>query len=114
MNPGPDRDAPLRVHVTRDACCGADDQAGPLDAVFDVDPQASLAALVARIAGAGFWQFSSSHRCLTGEVEGLALVAVSADGGAPQFHVDPETPVAELLRGRPLHFAFRHRRSGPA
>lgn len=105
--PGPG--AVVRVHVTREACCAADDQVGPLDAVFELEAEATLATLVARIAGSGFLQFSSTHTCLTGEVGGVALVAVTNDGAAPRFSVDPQAQLVDVLRGRVLHFGFRRR-----
>lgn len=98
----------MQVKVLRQACCAADDQLGPLDAVFTVDEAASLAELVERIRAARFLQFSATHDRLFGEVGERCLVEVCAPGGpAPVFHADPAVPVRALIGPQTLFFNFR-------
>lgn len=101
--------AALQVTVARQACCSADDQAGPLEAVYALHEEAILADLVERIQASKFLQFSSTHNRLSGEVDGVCVVEVFAGWGrGPQFHADPAERVAPLMAGRPLCFHFRH------
>ena len=101
--------AGLQVTVTRQACCSADDQAGPLDAVYALHEDATLVDLVERIQASKFLQFSSTHNRLSGEVDGVCVVEVFAGWGrGPQFHADPAGRVGPILAGRPLCFHFRH------
>ena len=99
----------MDIRVTRQACCAADDQLGPLEAVYTLGEDATLAQLVQRIEASKFLQFSSTHNRLSGEVDGVCVVEVF--GGwlrRAQFHVDPATPVGSVVGGRVLDFAFRH------
>lgn len=99
----------MEIRVIRDACCSADDQAGPLQAVYPVDAHCTIEDLVQRIRASSFLQFSSTHNRLSGEVEGVCLVEVFAGWGRkPEFHVDPAAPVGSLIGSRTLGFYFLH------
>ncbi|PZQ71691.1 MAG: hypothetical protein DI563_17235 [Variovorax paradoxus] len=99
----------MKVRVLREACCAADDQMGPLDAVYRVDADASFAELIAEIRASRFLQFSSTHQRLSGELGGVTVVEVPAASDAtPVFFVSASAPVGRMVRGRTLHFRFRH------
>ncbi|MEC5385713.1 hypothetical protein VVD49_08260 [Uliginosibacterium sp. H3] len=102
----------MKITVLRQACCAQDDQAGPLDMQFSIEPDATLASLIQEIARSGFLQYSSSHNRLTGEVDDIALVEVfspwSVDAKPPEFRIDPQTSALALLDGKTLFFNFRH------
>lgn len=99
----------MQVRVTRQACCAADDQAGPLEAVYAMSADATMAELVERIRASKFLQFSSTHNRLSGEVDGVCVVEVFAGWGrGPQFHADPGAAVAAVVGRHTLDFCFRH------
>lgn len=98
----------MEIRVIRQACCAADDQMGPLEAVYAVADDATLAQLVARIQASKFLQFSSTHNRLSGEVQGAGVVEVFAGGGAPEFHVGPAAAVDSVIGRHTLDFCFRH------
>lgn len=99
----------MQFKVIRQACCSADDQAGPLDAVFELDGDASFGELVAQIITAGFLQFSSSHNRLSCELEERCLVEIFAPGGLPPlFHIDPQQRADAVVGERTLFCYFRH------
>lgn len=99
----------MRIQVTRQACCAADDQVGPLDATYVCEPSAPLSKLIQEIVASGFLQFSSTHDRITGEVDGKRIVVVGVPGGpAPQFFVDQTELVGHVVGQRTLDFRFRH------
>jgi hypothetical protein len=99
----------MQIRVTRQACCAADDQSNPLQAVYTVDDHTTIADLAERIQASKFLQFSSTHNRLSGEVDGVCVVEVFAGWfKGPTFHVSPATAVAGLIGPRVLDFSFRH------
>lgn len=98
----------MDIKVTRQACCAADDQAGPLEAAYAVEEDSTIADLVERIRASRFLQFSSTHNRLFGEVEGVCLVEVLAGRAMPEFHVSPVATVGSVIGRRTLDFCFRH------
>lgn len=99
----------IRIWVTRQACCSADDQTGSLEESFIVEANASLSVLVEKIVASGFLQFTATHDCITGEVDGNRLVEIYASRDKqPRFFVKSEKLVALVIGGRPLDFYFRH------
>lgn len=82
---------------------------GPLETVYPLAPDATLAELLERIRASKFLQFSSTHNRLSGEVDGVCVVEVFAGWGrGPQFHVGPQARVDSVIGQRPLDFFFRH------
>ncbi len=104
----------LTVTVLRQACCGADDQTGPLDAVFEIAEGESLEELVGRIEASRFLQYSSTHDTLHGLVNDQPVVIVfgPSRGRPPEYLADPASPLVALLNGQPLHFVFRMNEGG--
>jgi hypothetical protein len=98
----------MQINVLREACCAADDQAGPLEATFDLDDNATLVELVEQIRASRFLQFSSTHNRISGEIDDVPLVEISApDGPAPVFYVSASAAVSNVIGNRTLHFRFR-------
>lgn len=107
--PGAVESVALDIQVTRQACCSADDQAGPLQAVYAVDKHCTIADLVERIRASKFLQFSSTHNRLSGLVQGACVVEVFAGWGRkPEFHVDPAASVGSVIGLHTLDFCFLH------
>lgn len=107
--PGAEKSTTMDIQVTRQACCSADDQAGPLQAVYSVDEHCTLADLVERIRVSKFLQFSSTHNRLSGLVQGACVVEVLAGWGSkPEFHVDPAASVGSVIGLHTLDFCFLH------
>lgn len=102
----------VRVMVSRQACCSADDQMGPLDTTYWLAPEDSFGALVEQILESCFLQFSSTHTRLTGEVNGLPVVEVfsphSPQVRHPVFIQPAEASALAVLSGGELSFYFRH------
>jgi hypothetical protein len=102
----------MKITVLRQACCSQDDQAGPLEAEYNIETDTTFSALVQEIVKSSFLQFSSTHNRITGEVDGKEIVEVFSPYGAnvrqPEFKVTPSTPVVDLLSGKILSFHFRH------
>ena len=99
----------MKIRLLREACCGADDQAGPLDMTLDVDPSQSLEDFIQAVMRTHFLQFSSTRHTITGEVQDVPLVQVVALPGEPQravFLVAPSQPVGTLLREGLIDFRF--------
>jgi protein-tyrosine phosphatase len=98
----------MNVRVTREACCAADDQLGPLDAEYVVEGDSPFSDLIAQIRASGFLQFSPTRDRITGAVGGRLLVEVHPLGGpAPEFHIDASASVRAVLGEQTLCFRFR-------
>ncbi len=97
----------MQIKVTRQACCAADDQMGPLESVYTLEEDSTIADLVERIRASKFLQFSSTHNRLFGEVAGACLVEVSAGWARPEFHVSPVATVGSVIGRHTLDFCFR-------
>ncbi len=99
----------MKIRLLRDACCGADDQAGPLDMTLEVDPSQTLGDFIDAVMRTHFLQFSSTRHTITGVAQELPLVQVVALPGEPQravFLVAPSQPVGRLLREGLIYFRF--------
>lgn len=102
----------VRVMVSRQACCSADDQMGPLDTTYWLAPNDNFGTLIEQIQQSCFLQFSSTHTRLTGEVNGLPVVEVfsphSHQVRPPVFIQPAEANALGVLSGGELSFYFRH------
>ncbi len=99
----------MKIRLLREACCGADDQAGPLDMTLDVDPSQTLGDVIQAVMRTHFLQFSSTRHTITGYVQDVPLLRVVALPGAPQraeFLVAPSQPVGPLLDEGLMYFRF--------
>lgn len=101
---------PMKITVHRQACCPQDDQCGPLEAEYSIEPDASFSSLIQEIIKAGFLQFSSTHDRLSGEVDNKWLVEISSPYGPsvrqPEFAVASDARVAVCSMTRFCLFAF--------
>jgi hypothetical protein len=100
----------MQILVTREACCAQDDQLGPLDATYALEPGATLRELVEQIIRSGFLQYSSSHTSMLGKAGSVEIVKVYSSyylpGRAPEYLVAASEPAARLLEGKVLRFRF--------
>ncbi|WP_051293700.1 hypothetical protein [Pseudoduganella violaceinigra] len=99
----------MKIRVLRDACCAADDQAGPLELKIELDAPASLQDLVETVLASGFLQYSSSHTSMLGFVDDAVVVRVfSLDytNAQPHYLVDPATPIGTAVSSGLLDFRF--------
>ncbi len=100
----------VRIHLTREACCSQDDQLGPLEAVQDLQPDATLQELSEVIASSGFLQFSSTHAVMVGQAGNEDVVRVSAlNPGQPpalEYLKPPHTAVRSLAGSDRFRFRF--------
>lgn len=98
----------IKFKVVRQACCAADDQLNSLEAEFEISPDASFAELVTQIIRSGFLQFSSTHTCLFGEIEGSCVVKIDASSiKAPVFYIDQQRAAFSIVGNKTLYFNFR-------
>jgi len=49
----------MNIKVTREACCGQDDQSGRLEADFELSPEMTIQDVARLIGESGFLQFST-------------------------------------------------------
>lgn len=100
----------MQIRVCREACCAADDQAGPLETVYGVSPEATLKELIDKIESSGFLQYSASHVALLGHVDGQPLVKVFSpyhlQGQPADYVVSPNQRLSGLLGADGLSFRF--------
>lgn len=95
----------MKMNVTRQAVCAADDQLNELDMTVDVYRETTLADCVARIQGAHFLQFSSTQSGVTGYLDGRAVVRLFATRPA-EYLVAPDFRVAGTAVVASLSFNF--------
>lgn len=99
----------MKIEVFRDACCGADDQAGPLILALELDAQASFQKLVETVLNSGFLQYSSSHMTMLGFVDGVAAVRVFSPDHSKdetQYLIDPLMAVGVAVKNGSVDFRF--------
>ena len=100
----------MNVRVQREACCAQDDQLGPLEATYDLHPNATLREFVARVVDSGFLQYSPTHTSMVGFIEGKQFVRVFSpyycDSRPSEFLVGPEQLTATVLRDGTVAFRF--------
>jgi len=100
----------VHVRVLREACCAQDDQLGPLEATYEVRPNATLREFVASVVDSGFLQYSASHTSMVGFVEGKEFVRVFSPyyckSHTSEFLVGSDQLAANALGGCGVHFRF--------
>lgn len=100
----------MQVRVLREACCAQDDQMGPLEAIYDVLPDATFKELVTMIVESRFLQYSASHITLQGEVGGIPVVRVFSSyytgHRETEFIATASHQVAGIVGTSPLQFRF--------
>ena len=100
----------MHVRVLRDACCAQDDQLGPLEATYELGPNATLREFVANVVDSGFLQYSGTHTSLVGFIEGKEFVRVFSpyycNGRVSEFLVGPDQLAGDALGERGVDFRF--------
>lgn len=98
------------VRVTREACCSQDDQAGPLEATYSLDDDATVDELVRKIIASGFLQYSSTNTSMVGVFGDERFVRVFSPyqfpGREPEFVAHKDDKVASAEKGRSVSFWF--------
>lgn len=100
----------MHIRVTREACCSQDDQLGPLEATFAITASTTFGELIAAVAGSKFFQYSSSHTTLQGDVAGRATVELFSSfymkGKEPRYLVSPNEFAARVVSSGVIRFRF--------
>ena len=99
----------MKIAVEREACCAADDQAGPLEMTVDIPTSATLHSLAEQIRKSGFLQYSASHHTIFGATAGRRLLSISSQyhsDGKVVYFTDQAKTVQELLPDGRLRFTF--------
>jgi hypothetical protein len=98
----------MKLKVTRQAVCAADDQLNDLEMDVDISGGTTLAQCVSRIQEAKFLQFSSTHAEATGYLNDLAVVRLFK-GQLAEYLVDPNFVIANDTAVLSLSFRFAPR-----
>ncbi len=99
----------MKIQVSRQAVCAADDQYGPLDMLITVEPNSSILEFVAVLEGTKFLQFSSSHTSILGLCEGVPVVRVYSrffSQKQNEYFVPKHLSVTEAIKSGALYFKF--------
>jgi hypothetical protein len=99
----------MRIDITREAVCAADDQCGPLEMVAEIEPSGSIQDLVGVIESSRFLQFSSSHTSIVGFVGGIPVVRVFSphhSRNKAEYFLPEHSGVAEVIGSGRLDFKF--------
>ena len=89
----------MKIKVTRQAVCLADDWLEPLELTLEFGDDATLRDFADELVGSRFLHFSSTHHTLTGRVGGRPLLAVRSRWGplAVEYHCAAETELSALV-----------------
>lgn len=101
----------MKITVTREVVCAADDQAGPPTSIsVNVHDSMTAEEFVADLARLNFLQFSSSHSCVFGFSGSLPLFRVCSPFHAPgaenAFYVPPIGPLRDFVKDGRVDFQF--------
>lgn len=94
----------MKLNVTRQAVCAADDQLNDLEMTVDIAGETTLAQCISRIQEAKFLQFSSTRSEATGYLNSQAVVRMFA-GRPAEYLVDPDSVISSNVAV--LSFSFR-------
>lgn len=103
----------MKLNVTRQAVCAADDQLNDLEMAVDIDGETTLAQCISRIQGAKFLQFSSTRSETTGYLNDQAVVRLFA-GRSAEYLVDPDSVISSDATVLSLSFRFAPRAIRPS
>lgn len=95
----------MKIYVTRQAICAADDQLNELEMSFDISSDTSLADCVACVERTRFLQFSSTYPQLTGYLADKAVVRLFARSPA-EFLVPPDSSIGGTAEVQTLSFRY--------
>jgi hypothetical protein len=104
-----ERALPMKIEVHRDACCAADDQAGPLVMDMELDGRMPLCDFINLVLESGFLQYSSSHTSMLGYVGAIAIVQVHSPYYSKEktkYLIESTTPIQEVLASGSIDFRF--------
>ena len=70
----------MRIHITRDVVCSADDQGPyPTELLMEVRPETPLREVLGEVIERSFLQYSSSHMCFVARADRDLALLVPAD-----------------------------------
>ena len=100
----------MKLKVTRQAVCAADDQLNDLEMAVGISGETTLAQCISRIQEAKFLQFSSTFSEATGFLDGQAVVRL-CEGRSAEYLVDPDSVISSDTAALSLSFRFPPRSS---
>jgi len=95
----------MRMTVTRQAVCAADDQLSDLVIYLEISGGTTLRECIAHVERANFLQFSSNHSVLTGYLDGEPAVRIFSATN-PEFLMRAEMVIAPSTGTTNLDFKF--------
>lgn len=95
----------MKMTVTRQAVCAADDQMNDLVIYLEITDGTTLRQCVARLERANFLQFSSSHSVITGYLNGEPAVRLFSATN-PEFVMTADMVIAPSIGTMNLDFRF--------
>ena len=98
----------MKLQVTREAVCLADDQLEPLELTREFGADATLEDLVREVVRTGFLHFSSTHHTLIGRSAEIPLVRIEHRWATQhaEYLVAPDTKLVAVIDHAGLHFRF--------
>lgn len=98
----------MKINVTREAVCLADDQLEPLELTLDFGTDATLENFTGKLARSGFLHFSSTCRVLVGRSGKTPLLKLQSRWGslAVEYLVAADTRLADAVPDAALDFRF--------
>jgi hypothetical protein len=95
----------MKLNVTRQAVCGADDQLNDLEMALDISDETTLAECISCIQEAKFLQFSSTRSEATGYLNGEAVVRLF-EGRSAEYLIDADSVFSSDTAVLSLSFRF--------
>ncbi|GLR25720.1 hypothetical protein [Limnobacter litoralis] len=99
----------MRIEITRQAVCAADDQTNPLEMYFEVDQNLTIQHLVNEIEAAKFLQFSSTHQSIVGHSGGVPIIKIHSpyhSSLGPEYLVPASIIASEIIQNGRVEFKF--------
>ena len=99
----------MKIKITRQAVCLADDWMEPLELPLELPAEATLKALANEVAGSRFLHFSSTHHTLTGRVGEKPLLEIRSRWGSLSvgYLLAADTRLSALVAaGAEVRFSF--------
>jgi hypothetical protein len=95
----------MKISVTRQAVCAADDQLNELVIYLEIADGSTLRECVTQVERANFLQFSSSHSVITGYMDGKPAVRIFS-GTDLEFLMTEDMEIAPSIGSTNLVFRF--------
>lgn len=99
----------MRIEITRQAVCAADDQTNQLEMYVEVDQDRPIQHLVKEIEAAQFLQFSSTHQSIVGYSGGAPIVKIHSPYHSSlgiEYFVPANSIASEVIQNERFEFKF--------